>query len=306
VSHFALAPRHHPNHYLDSLLYICWFDREGLIGSSAIDVSKDLEKYLMLLFVLQRFEDNEWGRLAALDDSTIRIMDETWKVDTEDVLHKPWGIIGRNTTVIGCSRQSPTSQPNASAPSIPTSDVSPIYGMPSVDYLPKRGDGTPAQNDELLIYDQTHPTSHVAAEDSIPGPSSADESQTKEQTKKDEEEGHAGRMKKNSFVLKFSWVEETRVQEHKVYEKIKDIAQTDSDVEGHVPDLVAHHAFDNTCTSIIRDALGVVTGRSRLLIANVFKRLDGTIRDLSGADYWDVYWETFLCESGFSHHITSR
>jgi Fungal protein kinase len=303
VSHFALAPRHHSNNCLGPLLYICWFDREGLIGSSAIDVSNDLERYLVLLFILQRFKDEEWGRLAALDDPTIQILDKAWKVDADDILHKPWGIIGRNTTVIGCSQQPPTSsQPNASAPSIPASDVSPIYGMPSVDHLPKQGDGTPAHDNEPPIYDQTRPASHVAAEDSIPSPSSADESQTKEQTKKDEEEG----QKKNPFVLKFSWVEKTRIREHDVYRKIEDIAQMDSAVKGHVPDLVAQHAFDGTSTLIIRDALGVVTPRSRLLVAIVFKRLDGTIRDLSGAEYWKVYWETFLCEFAFSHHISTR
>jgi hypothetical protein len=200
VSHFALAPRHHSNNCLGSLLYICWFDRQGLIGSSAIDVSKDLEEYLVLLFILQRFKDDEWGRLAALDDSTIHILDKAWKVDVEDILHKPWGIIGRSTTVIGCSQQPPTSsQPNASAPSIPVSDVSPIYDMPSVDHLPKQGAGTPTHDTEPPIYDQTRPASHVASEDSIPIPSSADESQMKE-----EEEGHAGGVKKNSFVVKFS------------------------------------------------------------------------------------------------------
>jgi hypothetical protein len=305
VSDFALAPRLHSNNFLGSLLYICWFDRGGLIGSSAIDVSKDLERYLVLLFILQRFKDDEWGRLAALDDSTIHILDKAWKVDAKDILHKPWGIIGRNTTVIGCSQQPPTSsQPNASAPSIPASDVSPIYGMPSVDHLRKQGDGTPAHDNEPPIYDQTRPASHVAAEDSIPIPSSADESQTKEQTKK--EEGHAGGVKKNSFVLKFSWVEETRIQEHEVYCRIEAIAQKDDDVKGHVPELVAHHAFDGTSTSVIRDALGVSTRGSRLLVAIVFKRLDGTIRDLSGAEYWKVYWETFLCEFAFSHHISTR
>jgi hypothetical protein len=306
VSDFALAPRLHSNNFLGSLLYICWFDRGGLIGSSAIDVSEDLERYLVLLFILQRFKDDEWGRLAALDDSTIHILDKAWKADAKDILHKPWGIIGRNTTVIGCSQQPPTSsQPNASAPSIPASDVSPIYGMPSVDHLRKQGDGTPTHDDdEPPIYDQTRRASHVAAEDSIPIPSSADKSQTKEQTKK--EEGHAGGVNKNSFVLKFSWVEETRIQEHEVYRRIETIAQEDDDVKGHVPELVAHHAFDGTSTSVIRDALGVSTRGSRLLVAIVFKRLDGTIRDLSGAEYWKVYWETFLCEFAFSHHISTR
>jgi len=78
VSHFALAPRLQSNNCLGSLLYICWFDRGGLIGSSAIDVSKDLERYLVLLFILQRFKDDEWGRLAALDDSAIYIRPGRW------------------------------------------------------------------------------------------------------------------------------------------------------------------------------------------------------------------------------------
>ena len=221
-------------------------------------------------------------------------------VDAEDILHKPWGIIGRNTTVIGCSPQPPTSsQPNTSAPSIPEPDVSPIYGIPSVDHLPKQGDGTPAHDNEPPIYDQTRPASHVAAEDSIPSSSSAGESQTKEQTKKDEE-GHEGGTKKNSFVIKFSSVEETRTPEHEVYKDIEAVAQKNHDVKGHVPELV------DTSPSVIRDALGVSTRGSRLPVGIVFKRLDGTIRDLSGAEYWKVYWETFLCEFAFSHHISTH
>ena len=294
MSDFALAPRHHSNNYLGSFLYMCWFDREGLIGSSAIDVSKDLEEYLVLLFILQRFKDDEWGRLTALNDPTIHIMDKAWKVDAEDILHKPWGIIGRNTTVIGCSQQSPIPlQQNASAPSIPASDVSPMDGMPSVDHLPKQGDGTSTHDNEAPIYDQTRPASHVAVEDSIPGPSSTDEPRT---AKKDE----------NPFVIKFSWIEKTRTREHEVYHKIEAVAQTDSNVRGHVPDLVAHHAFEDRSTSVIRDALGTPTPKSRLLVAVVFKRLDGTIRDLSGAEYWKVYWEIFLCEFAFTRHISTR
>jgi hypothetical protein len=173
--------------------------------------------------------------------------------------------------------------------------------MPSVDHLPKQGDGTPAHDNEPPIYDQTRPASHVAAKDSITSPSSAAESQAKE-----DEEAHAGGVKKNSFVVKFSWVENTRIREHEVYHKIEAVAQMDSNVKGHVPDLVAHHVFDGTSTSVIRDALGVFTPRSRLLVAIVFKRLDGTIQDLSGAEYWKVYWETFLCEFAFSHHISTR
>jgi len=65
-----------------------------------------------------------------------------------------------------------------------------------------------------------------------------------------------------------------------------------------VPELVAYQAFDDTSTSVIRDALGVFTPGSRSLVALIFKRLDGTIRELSGAKYWKVYWDTFLCHYG--------
>ena len=61
-----------------------------------------------------------------------------------------------------------------------------------------------------------------------------------------------------------------------------------------------------TSALVIRDALGVSTSGSRSLAAIVPKRLDGTIRDLSGAEYWKVYWETFLCEFAFSHHISTH
>lgn len=89
-----------------------------------------------------------------------------------------------------------------------------------------------------------------------------------------------------------------------VYHKIKTIAQMD--VKGHVLDLVDHNAFNSTSTLVIYNALEVPTEGYHLVVVIVFKQLDGSILHLSGAKYWKVYWETFLCEFTFSHHIPTH
>ena len=44
-------------------------------------------QYLVLLFILQRFKDHEWGLLAALDNPTVRMLHKAWKVDAKDIPH---------------------------------------------------------------------------------------------------------------------------------------------------------------------------------------------------------------------------
>ena len=80
-----------------------WYDRQGAIQTSGIDFVEDLPRFLILLFAWQRFTEEDWGivRLGQLGqtftcDNGIEIT-----VDKDrPLLHRPYGIVGRGTTVV--------------------------------------------------------------------------------------------------------------------------------------------------------------------------------------------------------------
>jgi len=51
----------HKGAILGDILYICHFDREGLIHTSGLNYINDLPHFLALLFVLQRLSPEQWG-----------------------------------------------------------------------------------------------------------------------------------------------------------------------------------------------------------------------------------------------------
>ncbi|KAG8819410.1 swr complex subunit [Serendipita sp. 399] len=46
---------------VDDHIYLGWYDREGIIVTSGFNVRKNLEYYLVFLFLFQRFERGDWG-----------------------------------------------------------------------------------------------------------------------------------------------------------------------------------------------------------------------------------------------------
>ncbi|KAG1730187.1 hypothetical protein EDB19DRAFT_2027541 [Suillus lakei] len=89
------------------------------------------------------------------------------------------------------------------------------------------------------------------------------------------------------LVAKLYWPEETR------------IAQTDPDVQGHVPELVWFYKFEGTSTSRIRIALGLKDAEqakqgSRVLYILVFRKLI-PITTLSGKEFLVAWWQIVKC-----------
>ncbi|KAG8751043.1 hypothetical protein FRC14_008182, partial [Serendipita sp. 396] len=101
----------------NTVFYISWYDREGILTTSGIDIAYHLEYYLALLFILQRFNRTDWGRTGHPQLVTtpranagekrsgmtrIEVEGKKFVFDTanpEALLHKSVAIRGRNTTV---------------------------------------------------------------------------------------------------------------------------------------------------------------------------------------------------------------
>ncbi|KAG2363910.1 hypothetical protein BDR07DRAFT_862235 [Suillus spraguei] len=101
------------------------------------------------------------------------------------------------------------------------------------------------------------------------------------------------------LVAKLYWPEETRQSEPDILDEVYKIAQTDPDVQGHVPELVWFHKFKGTSTSKIRIALGLKDAKqaeqgSRALYIIVFRKLI-PITTLSGKDLLEAWWQIVKC-----------
>ncbi|KAG1784623.1 uncharacterized protein HD556DRAFT_1251073 [Suillus plorans] len=98
------------------------------------------------------------------------------------------------------------------------------------------------------------------------------------------------------MVAKLFWPEEARLSEPEILAKVQAIAERDSWVKGHVPDMVWFHRFDETSTARIRKALGMDhnTQGSRVFYIIVFRKLQ-PITDLSGPEFRDAWWQIINC-----------
>ncbi|KAG2102560.1 uncharacterized protein F5147DRAFT_615986 [Suillus discolor] len=103
----------------------------------------------------------------------------------------------------------------------------------------------------------------------------------------------------SELVAKLYWPEETRQSEPDILNEVYKIAQTDPDVQGHVPELVWFHKFKETSTSKIRVALGLKDAEraeqgSRVLYIIVFRKLI-PITTLSGEEFIAAWWQVVKC-----------
>ncbi|KAG2134881.1 uncharacterized protein EDB93DRAFT_835296 [Suillus bovinus] len=95
----------------------------------------------------------------------------------------------------------------------------------------------------------------------------------------------------DGMVAKIFWGESDRTSEPEILRRVEEIAERHTTVQGHVPELLWHHAFANP-TSAIRDALGVPepTRGSRVLYILVFPKLK-PITEL----YDNLWYQCILC-----------
>ena len=102
-------------------------------------------------------------------------------------------------------------------------------------------------------------------------------------------------LEDKELVLKVDWAEESRAGEAETIEKALQIAQQNDNVDGHLPDLICSHDFDEYSTKIIRKAFGIKSNNHRVLRVMLFRRLY-PITDLVGDKFWKTFWECFRCE----------
>ncbi len=101
----------------DSIFRIWWYDHQGAIQTTGIDFLTDLPRFLVLLFALQRFELEDWGRVPQFDLGEQRLRQKTLSQDlpstefigrmgcevevyTAKHVHKTLGLKGRGTYVV--------------------------------------------------------------------------------------------------------------------------------------------------------------------------------------------------------------
>ena len=75
-----------------------WYDRQGAIQTSGFNFAKDLPRFLILLFAWQRFTKQDWG--IVLEGQSLTCDGDVEITLTEDVVHRPYGIIGRGSLVL--------------------------------------------------------------------------------------------------------------------------------------------------------------------------------------------------------------
>ena len=137
------------------------------------------------------------------------------------------------------------------------------------------------------------------------------------------------------YVIKFSWKEESRLSESQIYEEIRarvtrekpmphatptpaapltaspvpsgithaGSLDEEDDLLSYLPEVVTG-AETTISTSSIREALGLKSHPRRLVMI-AFVELDGVIKCLKGAEYWQVLWDCIRCESDLLHALFS-
>jgi hypothetical protein len=98
------------------------------------------------------------------------------------------------------------------------------------------------------------------------------------------------------LVVKVYWPEASRAGEAEIIEEARNIAKQVDGVNGHIPDLIYSHDFNEYSTKIIREALNIKPKvGDRVLRIMLLRRLD-PITDLTGEEFWKAFWECFTCE----------
>ena len=106
----------------DTILYINWYDHEGIIAASGLDIAKFPYHYFALLFILQRFDRADWGRcghsslvttpIANQSVCKITVGGKVFVLDTKKPPRcKPLAIGGRANGVWECQEEGGSGAP---------------------------------------------------------------------------------------------------------------------------------------------------------------------------------------------------
>ncbi|KAG8689369.1 hypothetical protein FRC08_010975 [Ceratobasidium sp. 394] len=109
---------------VDGVVWVWWYDRQGPIQSSGINLPRDLPLFVVLLLVLQRFSRADWGYNPELEPQApqstatssesqatqkivtcpkIKFHEQEVSVNPKNIHYQPFHLVGRGTWVLGAS-----------------------------------------------------------------------------------------------------------------------------------------------------------------------------------------------------------
>ncbi|QRV90416.1 hypothetical protein RhiJN_18434 [Ceratobasidium sp. AG-Ba] len=108
---------------VDQVLWVWWYDRQGAIQTTGIDIVQDLPRFAALLLAFQRFRRADWGYGPTFDPEVISQDGPKEKsastvrkihfegldviINLDDIIHETYCLSGRSTTVLGASDANP-------------------------------------------------------------------------------------------------------------------------------------------------------------------------------------------------------
>ncbi|KAF8430631.1 hypothetical protein L210DRAFT_3730569, partial [Boletus edulis BED1] len=93
---------------------------------------------------------------------------------------------------------------------------------------------------------------------------------------------------------KMFWMEISCMSEPEILKKVCKIAETDPDVQGHVPEMLWFKKFDDTSTMQIQERLGLKTEGACVLYIIIFRKLR-PITELHGDLFLNTWWAMVKC-----------
>ena len=86
-------------------------------------------------------------------------------------------------------------------------------------------------------------------------------------------QGEPRSLKDMELVLKVYWPEESRIREAEIIDKARRIAEGNSHVNVHLPNLIWERDFDESSMKNIRTTFGIKSEGHRVLRVMLFRRL---------------------------------
>jgi hypothetical protein len=140
-----------------------WYDRQGAIQTSGFSFAKDLPRFLILLFAWQRFTEQDWGIVLEGQPGQSLTCDGGAEITlAEDVLRRPYGIVGRGSFVL---RATSTSGGPPLVAKLSWPEASRTSEAEILDTIKEKASHLPEVTDHILHYSAKkstdYSTSHI-------------------------------------------------------------------------------------------------------------------------------------------------
>jgi len=147
------------------ILWNWWYDPQCAIQTSGFNFFEDLPRFFILLFAWQRFTEEDWGIVPQGQPGRTFTCDNDVEITLgmgQSVVHRPYGIVGRGTTVLRATSAC-KDVPFVVKLSFP--EESRIPEPEILDTIQKRAADLPDVTDHILHYTATkstnYSTSHI-------------------------------------------------------------------------------------------------------------------------------------------------